>query len=83
MSTGSHALTMKAGTIGGLYAMAMKAEALGGRLTGAVVGDFLLFCVEHEKQPAVRKACSGPVPVTSGPVATAHVLRFEEYVRRE
>ena len=71
MSTGSHALTMKAVAKGGLYAMAIKAEALGGRITGAGVGDFLLFCVEHEKQPAVRKACSGTVPVTSEPVTAA------------
>lgn len=62
---------MKAGAIGGLYAMAMKAGTRGGRLTGAGVGDFLFFCAEHEKQPAVRKACSGPVPVTSEPVAAA------------
>lgn len=39
-----------------LYANALQAGALGGKLLGAGGGGFLLFYVEKEYQPAVRKA---------------------------
>lgn len=39
-----------------LYEKAKKAGALGGKLLGAGGGGFLLFYVEQEKQPFVRKA---------------------------
>lgn len=38
------------------YAKAKKAGALGGKLLGAGGGGFLLFYVEPDKQPAVKKA---------------------------
>ena len=39
-----------------LYEKGIKAGALGGKLLGAGGGGFLLFYVEPDKQPAVRKA---------------------------
>jgi D-glycero-alpha-D-manno-heptose-7-phosphate kinase len=42
--------------IDAVYQKAMQAGALGGKLLGAGGGGFLLFYVEPEKQPAVRKA---------------------------
>lgn len=41
-----------------LYKKGIKAGALGGKLLGAGGGGFLLFYVQPEKQPAVRKAFS-------------------------
>lgn len=43
-------------SIDGLYATAMNAGATGGKLLGAGGGGFLLFYVEKDKQPAVKKA---------------------------
>ena len=43
-------------SIDALYEKAIKAGALGGKLLGAGGGGFLLFYVEEENQPAVRKA---------------------------
>ena len=44
------------GSIDKLYEKGIKAGALGGKLLGAGGGGFLLFYVEPEKQPQVRKA---------------------------
>lgn len=44
------------GSIDELYEKGIKAGALGGKLLGAGGGGFLLFYVEPEKQPQVRKA---------------------------
>lgn len=41
-----------------IYAKARAAGAIGGKLLGAGGGGFLLFYVEKEKQPAVKKALS-------------------------
>ena len=41
-----------------IYAKARGAGAIGGKLLGAGGGGFLLFYVEKEKQPAVKKALS-------------------------
>jgi D-glycero-alpha-D-manno-heptose-7-phosphate kinase len=46
-----------------MYATAIKAGALGGKLLGAGHGGFLLFCVEPDKQPIVRKAMEGLLEV--------------------
>lgn len=43
-------------TIDALYAKALQAGAVGGKLLGAGGGGFLLFYVEQDKQPQVRKA---------------------------
>lgn len=43
-------------SIDALYQKALEAGALGGKLLGAGGGGFLLFYVEADKQPAVRKA---------------------------
>lgn len=41
-----------------MYSVGRKAGALGGKLLGAGGGGFVLFYVEPDKQPAVRKALS-------------------------
>ena len=43
-------------SIDGLYQAAINAGAIGGKLLGAGGGGFLVFYVEKDKQPAVRKA---------------------------
>lgn len=43
-------------SIDGLYQKALKAGAIGGKLLGAGGGGFLLFYVEPDKKPAVKKA---------------------------
>lgn len=43
-------------SIDALYAKAIQAGAIGGKLLGAGGGGFMLFYVEKDKQPAVRKA---------------------------
>lgn len=43
-------------SIDGLYQKALNAGAIGGKLLGAGGGGFLLFYVEPDKQPAVKKA---------------------------
>jgi D-glycero-alpha-D-manno-heptose-7-phosphate kinase len=43
-------------SIDAIYQEALKAGAVGGKLLGAGGGGFLLFYVEPEKQPSVRKA---------------------------
>ena len=45
-------------SIDGLYSLAMSSGALGGKLLGAGGGGFLLFYVEDEYKPSVRKALS-------------------------
>ena len=42
-----------------LYSKGIKAGALGGKLLGAGGGGFLLFYVEPERQPMLRKAMDG------------------------
>lgn len=83
-----HGLTsdISTGTIDELYARAMKAGALGGKLLGAGGGGFLLFYVEPEKQPAVRKALSELmlVPFEFEDRGTRIMYyRSEEYVKEE
>ena len=43
-------------SIDAIYARAREAGAIGGKLLGAGGGGFLLFFVEKDKQPAVKKA---------------------------
>ena len=50
-------------SINGLYSRALGAGALGGKLLGAGGGGFLLFYVEDEYKPAVRRALSNLMEV--------------------
>lgn len=83
-----HGLTseISTGTIDELYARALKAGALGGKLLGAGGGGFLLFYVEKDKQPAVRKALSDlllvPFEFEDGGTRIMY-YRSEDYVLEE
>jgi D-glycero-alpha-D-manno-heptose-7-phosphate kinase len=48
------------------YERAMAAGAAGGKICGAGGGGFLLFIVEPERQPAVRRALGGLIEVSAG-----------------